>query len=107
IQVFIVDVGGSRLTVDNTATVTDNSIVLTGQLNPASDSGLSTGTVDTTNVTQPDFFGSSEPLSTVTLSATLLPGGTPFAIGQVEAGSNGSWNIRSGTVLADGHYEIT
>ena len=34
------------------------------QLNPKSDSGLSTGTVDTTNVTQPDFFGTSEPFST-------------------------------------------
>jgi hypothetical protein len=78
IQVFVVDVGGSRLTMDNTAHVADNSIALTGALNPASDSGLSTGTVDTTNVTQPDFTGKSEPLSTVTLSATLLPSGTPF-----------------------------
>jgi hypothetical protein len=107
IQVFVVDVGGSRLTVDNTATVADNSIVLTGQLNPASDSGLSTGTIDTTKVNQPDFFGKSEPLSTVTLSATLLPSGTPFIIGQVEAGSDGSWNIRSDVPLADGHYSIT
>ena len=70
IQVFIVDDDGSRLTVDNTANVADNPIILTGTLNPASDSGLSTGTIDTTNVTQPDFFGKSEPLSTVTLSAT-------------------------------------
>ena len=59
IQVFIVDTGGSRLTVDNTATVNDVPIPLYGQLNPASDSGLSTGTVDTTNVVQPDFFGTS------------------------------------------------
>jgi hypothetical protein len=107
IQVFVQDVGGSRLTVVNTANVADIPIVLTGELNPTSDSGLSTGTVDTTNVTQPDFFGKSEPLSTVTLSATLLPGGTPFVIGQVAAGSDGSWNITSGTVLANGHYEIT
>ena len=107
IQVFVVDDGGSRLTVDNTANVADNSIVLTGQLNPTSDSGLSTGTVDITNVTQPDFFGKSEPLSTVTLSATLLPSGAPFIIGQVEAGSDGSWNIKSDVPLADGHYTIT
>ncbi len=99
--------GGSILTVDNTANVADNSIVLTGQLNPASDSGLSTGTVDTTNVTQPNFFGKSEPLSTVTLSATLLPSGTRFIIGQVEAGSDGSWSITSDVPLADGHYNIT
>ena len=107
IQVFVTDVGGSKLTVVNTANVADIPIVLTGILNPASDSGLSTGTVDTTNVTQPDFYGSSQPYSTVTLSATLLPSGTPFIIGQVEAGSNGSWNIQSDVLLADGHYAIT
>jgi hypothetical protein len=108
IQVFIVDTGGSRLTVDNTATVADVSIPLSGQLNPASDSGLSTGTPNTTNVVRPDFFGTSAPLSTVTLSATLqAPGSTPVVIGQVEAGSDGSWNIQSDIPLADGHYTIT
>ena len=107
IQVFIVDDDGSILTVVNTANVADNPIALTGILNPKSDSGLSTGTPDVTNVKQPDFFGTSEPLSHVTLSATLLPAGTPFSIGQVEAGSDGSWNIKSGVALADGHYAIT
>ena len=34
IQVFVQDVGGSRVTVTNTATVADNSIALTGALNP-------------------------------------------------------------------------
>ncbi len=70
IQVFVTDVGGSKLTVVNTANVADIPIVLTGILNPASDSGLSNGTADVTNVTQPDFFGSSQPFSHVTLSAT-------------------------------------
>jgi hypothetical protein len=87
--------------------VADNSIKLTGQLSPASDSGLSTGTPNVTNVRQPDFFGRSEPLSSVTLSATLLPSGTPVIIGQVESGSDGSWNIQSDIPLADGHYSIT
>ena len=107
IQVFIVDDDGARLLVDNTANVKDNSITLTGVLNPASDSGLSTGTPDVTNVRQPNFTGKSEPLSNVTLSASLLPSGTPFIIGQVEAGSDGSWNIQSDIPLADGHYSIT
>ena len=31
----------------------------------------------------------------------------PFIIGQVEAGSDGSWNIMSDVPLADGHYSIT
>ena len=43
----------------------------------------------------------------MTLSATLLPGGVPIVIGQVEAGSDGSWNIQSNIPLADGHYSIT
>ncbi len=62
IQVFVVDDGGSKLTITNTANVADNSIPLTGSLNPASDSGLSTGTPDTTNVTQPNFTGTSKAL---------------------------------------------
>ena len=107
IQVFIQDVGGSRLTVDNTATVNDVPIPLYGQLNSATDSGLSTGTVNVTDDNKPDFFGLSAPLSTVTLTATLLPSGAPFIIGQVEAGSDGSWNIESNVPLADGHYNIT
>ena len=107
IQVFVVDTGGSRLTVANTANVADIPIVLIGQLNPVSDSGLSTGTPNVTNVKQPDFFGNSEPLSHITLFATLLPSGAPVQIGQVEAGSDGSWNIASRIALADGHYSIT
>ena len=105
---FIQDDDGSRLTIDNTATVADIPIALTGILNPTSDSGLSTGTPNVTKVVQPDFFGKSERLSDVTLFATTL-GAAPltFQIGQAEAGSDGSWNIQSQTVLADGHYEIT
>ncbi len=105
IQVFIQDVDGSRLTVTNTATVADNPIVLTGKLNPASDSGES-NTDDITDVTQPDFFGTSEPYSHVSLFATLA-GGSATPIGQVQAGSDGAWNIVSDVPLADGSYTIT
>ena len=107
IQVFIVDEGGSRLLVTNTANVADIPIALTGILNPATDTGLSTGTINVTSVKQPDFFGNSEPLSHITLFATLLPGGAPVQIGQGAAGSDGTWNIESRIALADGHYSIT
>jgi Bacterial Ig-like domain len=107
ITVYITDVGGSDLTVSNTAHVADIPITLTGILNPASDSGLSTGTPDVTNVTQPDFFGSSEDFSHVSLFATPLGGGTALPIGTVQAGSDGSWNIVSTVALPDGHYMIT
>jgi hypothetical protein len=107
IQVIVRDDDGETLTVANTATVADNPIVVTGALNPTSDSGLSTGTPNVTNVKQPDFSGTSEPFSLITLFATRSPGGTPTRIGQVEAGSDGSWNIASSISLADGHYSIT
>jgi hypothetical protein len=106
IQVFISDVGGSKLTVSNTATVADRAIVLTGKLNPATDSGVS-NTDAITNVTQPDFFGTSEPRSHVSLFATPSGGGAAMMIGQVQAGSDGAWNIKSVVPLADGHYSIT
>jgi hypothetical protein len=99
IQVFVQDVDGSRLTLANTASVTDRPIVLTGILNPASDSGKFNNDA-ITNVTQPNFYGTSEPFSHVVLSAN----GT--MIGQAQAGSDGAWSITSNH-LADGSYAIT
>ena len=97
-----------RLTVANTANVADNPIVLTGILNPATDSGLSTGTTNVTNVKQPDFFGNSEPFSHVTLFATTLARRRSRSrSARSQAGSDGSWNIESRIALADGHYAIT
>ncbi len=107
IQVFVTNDDGARLTVVSTATVADNPIVLTGILNPTSDSGLSTGTPNVTDVNQPDFLGKSEAFSHVSLFATPLAGGAPIPIGQVQAGSDGAWNIQSGVALLDGHYAIT
>jgi hypothetical protein len=107
IQVFVQDDDGARVTVSNTATVADIPIVLTGELSPASDSGLSTGTFNTTNIVQPIFTGTSEPLSQVVLFAAALPSGSPVQIGQTQAGGDGSWKIQSLVSLADGHYAIT
>src|SRR5208337_3769711 len=41
------------------------------------------------------------------LFATALPSGAPVQIGQVQAGSDGAWNIKSVIGLTGGHYEIT
>jgi Bacterial Ig-like domain len=106
IQVFITDDGESRLTVKNTANVADIPIALSGILNPGSDSGESNSDA-ITNVKQPDFFGTSQPFSHVSLFATALGGGFSLPIGQVEAGSDGTWNIVSTVALADGAYRIT
>jgi hypothetical protein len=111
IQVFVTDVDGSRLTISTPtipqAVVHDRPIVLTGQLDPSDDTGLSNNTPNVTSVTQPHFFGSAEPFSHVSLFATLTGGGLLVPIGTVQAGSEGFWDIGSQVKLADGTYTIT
>ncbi len=107
VTVNITDVGGSKLTVTNTANVADNPIAVAGILNPASDSGKNN--LDAiTNVTQPNFYGTvlvagtstPEPYAHVTLFANGV------AIGNVQAGSDGAWSMTS-NMLAQGAYTIT
>ena len=107
IQTLISGVGGSKLTVTNTANVADNPISVNGILNPASDSGKN-NLDDITNVTRPNFYGTvlvagtstPEPYAHVTLYANGV------AVGTVQAGSNGNWSITS-NLLAQGTYTIT
>jgi hypothetical protein len=54
---------------------------------------------------QPNFFGTSEPLSTIQLFAQTA-GNAPVLEGQTEADSSGAWSITSDK-LADGSYTIT
>ena len=68
IQVLIVDTGGSRLTVSNSAIVTALPLSVAGGIDPSSDSGLSTGHPNITNVVQPTFTG--------TVVSTILAGTT-------------------------------
>ena len=105
IQVFVTDLDGSKLTVPNVVLVADRPLIVTGTLNPASDTGESSSD-DITDVNQPNFYGTSAPLSTVTLDETPIAGGTAVQIGQGVAQSNGSWSITS-NVLASGTYKIT
>ena len=107
VQTLISDVGGSKLTVTNTASVTDNPITVNGILNPASDTGKSDHD-DITNDTQPNFYGTvlvagtstPEPYAHVTLFANGV------VVGSVQAGSAGGWSITS-NLLAQGTYAIT
>ena len=105
ITVYVNDVGGSKVTIHNTATVGDLVITLTGALDTASDSGIS-NTDAITNINHPVFHGTSEPFSTVTLFATPTAGGVARQIGQTTAHADGSWKITS-LVLLDGSYSIT
>jgi hypothetical protein len=105
ITVYVTDVGGSKVTLTNTATVAANAITITGILNPLSDSGKS-NTDAITNIAQPNFYGTSQPFSNITLYATPVGTTATFVIGHVEAGSDGSWSITSNH-LADGQYLIS
>ena len=99
IAVVVHDDGGSNLTITNPATLTEVPIVVTGQLNPSSDTGKFHND-GVTNHNQPNFFGTTEPFAHVRLFAN----GT--LVGRTEALSDGSWNITSNR-LADGTYAIT
>ena len=80
-------------------------IVLTGQLDPASDSGISDSD-GITNVTQPIFDGTSEALSTVSVYAQLQGGGPQQLLGQTVADATGAWSLQSAVALADGSYTV-
>jgi hypothetical protein len=99
-------------------TVDYNPISLTGVTNPTSVSGLSNGDPGVTNVNQPNFSGTvwatlpggskvPDGYAEVSLTATNLATGVPTAIGTVQAGSDGVWNITSTVALPDGSYSIT
>jgi hypothetical protein len=88
-----------------TIDVADVPIVLTGRLDPASDSGISDSD-GITNVRQPTFFGTSEAVSRVTLSAQNVLGGPAVSLGGTTADQSGFWRITSGVALVDGRYTI-
>ncbi len=124
IQVFIVDDGGSKLTVNNEATVAAPVLAVTATgdgLAPTSDSGLSTDTSVVgnvvTNVNTPTFNGNvtdtptpgakqvPEANAQVTLDA-INAAGAPILIGTGVTNSLGAWSIKSTTALLDGTYKI-
>jgi hypothetical protein len=104
VTVTIHDDGGTLARVVSTATVKDIPIVLLGQLDPATDTGVS-HTDAITKDNQPNFFGTSEPDSKVMLFAQT-GGNAPVLVGQTEADSSGAWSITSNK-LADGAYTMS
>ena len=107
ITVDVHDIGGSTVTIFNTANVADTPLFVSGRLDPASDSGASNSD-DITKVVQPTFVGNTnQPLATVTLYAQPSTGGSPFIIGQGVSNTNDAWTITSNQALANGSYVIT
>ena len=97
---------GLTVTITNTANIADVPLIVTGKLNPASDSGISNSD-NITNVVQPNFLGTTnQPDATVTLFAQAS-GGAPVVIGQGVSNANDAWSITANYVLAIGTYVIT
>ena len=102
----VVGIPGNPNLVSSTfaTTVADVPIVLTGDLDPASDSGVSSRD-HITNVVQPNFVGTSEAGSVVQLFDQQA-GNAPLLIGQTTADASGAWAITSNIPLPDGTNNI-
>jgi uncharacterized protein (TIGR03118 family) len=104
ITVNVHDQEGLTLAISNIANVADVPLLVTGRLNPASDSGESNSD-DITNVVQPNFIGTtSEPGATVTLYLASSP--SPIVIGRGVSNANDAWSITANQALGDGSYTI-
>ncbi len=107
ITVNVHDQDGLTLAITNIADVADVPLVVTGQLNPGSDSGQSNSD-DVTNVVQPNFLGTTnQPDATITLYAQAPLGIAPFVIGRGVSDANGFWSITANQALLNGSYMIT
>jgi hypothetical protein len=104
IQVTVHDAQGLSQTVEDTIVVRPNAIPLTGQLDPARDSGPSSSD-GITNVTQPIYLGTTAPGATVTLFVSPY-GGAPVPVGRAMADAQGLWSLTTAP-LVQGVYGIT
>ena len=107
--IYVVQITASNPSIPVTASarfqlvVAAVPIVLTGGLDPASDSGISNSD-GITNVTQPVFDGTSEAFSTVKVYVQPTGGGPQQLVGTTVASASGAWSLRSSVALANGSY---
>lgn len=99
---------GARAVAVSTATILPPAPRnITGQLDPASDSGVSNSD-GITNVAQPRYFGLTDSAgATVAVLAAPHSGGAPILLGATQADNAGAWSIQSTVALPDGAYTIT
>jgi hypothetical protein len=91
-------------TATSTAVVVNAPFVLSGQLNPLSDTGPS-NTDGITAINQPTFIGTADPFSIVQLYARRSDQAEFVLLGQAIASVGGSWHLTVGA-LPDGAYSI-
>jgi len=105
LRIFVQDTYGSAINLSSAITVNDQSVTVSGGLNPSSDSGASNSD-GVTNVAQPNFQGSTSEGGALVYVYATPTGGAPVLIGRTTADANGAWSVTSGTALADGAYAI-
>lgn len=81
------------------------SSVVTGGLDPGSDSGVAKG-IGLTNFRQPTFAGLAPAYAVVQLFGQRLGDSGPIPLGQTVADDNGRWALTAGP-LVDGAYRVT
>lgn len=107
IRILVGTTGAPNLAlITTTATVTANpAFILSGQLNPDSDTGVS-NTDGITRDNTPNFFGKASPGAIVRLFAQQAGQPDPVLIGQTVADAGGAWSVTVPTI-ADGSYVVT
>jgi hypothetical protein len=106
VQFTIGDAGVPNL-VNTTTTLSVAAVplVLTGHLNPSSDTGVSNQDGITKDTT-PSYQGTATPQATIQVFAMPSGGSTPIQIGQTQAGASGAWSAAATVALADGKYDV-
>jgi hypothetical protein len=103
ITVAVSDHWGGTIALADAVTVNAPAIALAGQLNPVSDTGISSYDAITSD-TQPNFFGTTGAFASVSLYAQSA-GMSAVLIGHTTAAASGAWSITSAN-LAQGSYTI-
>ncbi len=99
------NVDGNTITVNSSASVVSGSNVLSGQLDPLSDTGVSNSD-GITAINQPTFTGTALPYAIVQLYGRRSDQAQPVLLGQAVTSVTGIWQMSVGA-LADGVYSFT
>jgi hypothetical protein len=94
-----------NVAVDSGAVAVNALSVLTGQIDPASDGGVSAAD-GITNIRQPTFRGTAAPFAVVQLLARPDGRGDLVSLGRTVTGSDGLWALTVGP-LPDGVYALS
>jgi hypothetical protein len=98
-------INGQTVMANSSAVVVNAPSVLSGQLDPLSDTGVS-NTDGITAINQPAFIGTAMPYAIVQLYARRSDQAQPVLLGQAVANANGAWNLAVGA-LPDGVYQFS